>query len=111
MAITIPDSTPEESLNYNRIFVDNIEIRQLRTAEFNVPLIKVVIRYRKLAITNEGKAVYHHSNKMITLDDYMKQASEEAAQGNTSLLNAFLSIEQAIGSVIKDDTGEDIIVQ
>lgn len=112
MSIIIANAEPEEALNYNHIFMD--ELRVIQTPFLNVgdlPQYSVSISYRKFAVDSTGKAHFTIKNNTIRIENYLPLALEKAASGDTDLLNALGAIELAIAQIIEEQTELSVAVQ
>jgi hypothetical protein len=108
MAIQFENAKTTPELVYNRVFMTGLTISQSAIPVDDIPpRYKMRLEYRLYAVDPQGNRHYKNSVSSILIDDYYAAAVAKAQAGDFDLANAEKAIEQAVRSILEDQTELD----
>ena len=103
MAIILKDKETSPAIIYDRIFLDDLRIRQaMDTSNSNPSKYKVEVFYRIYAVDAEDIRHFKPGIYNIYLPDYLEKAMQKASRGDMDMLEVMRAIEQALAALIED---------
>ncbi len=107
MGIQISNADTMPAVTYDKIHMTKLEIVQPTFSDdAQTPNYMVAIYYRHYGIANGIRYYKNEELQSVSIQDFITMAMTDAAQGNSTLINALASIEQAVAGIITDQTGE-----
>jgi hypothetical protein len=107
MAIEVLSSTKQPEIEYNRIHLVRLDIRQQYQDNENSPSIyELKIRFQYYGTEPDGTRHYKDAGvQQIVVKDFLSIAAKMAEQGDLTFANAFGVVQQALAKIIEYETG------
>jgi len=103
MPIVIKTPETPEVLIYNNIYVIGIKMVQDENNDSSSPSkYKVRIRYKLYALDSSGTRHFESKSSVVIVLDYLQDAIGKNNLGDSTMLDAFISVERAISLIITD---------
>lgn len=110
MGIKLANGVAVPAITYDMIHLTNLTItQQVFTDDAQAPVYMVDVYYKHYGVV-DGVRYYNPNEDVqhINIRDFIVVAQADAAQGDTTLLQALSSIEQAVAAIIADQTGASV---